>query len=133
MPTRMDTQRFVEFLETVGALKEVPTASLLKIAEVLKEVTYKEGEYIVRQGEHGDTFYILQHGCADVTRTSSEAGDPVFLRVLTPGAYFGEKALMGDSMRTANVVAGKGGCTCLILGKESFAMVSGSFTFRIYK
>jgi len=48
--------------------------------------------------------------------------DPQFVRSLGKGAYFGEKALLGEDLRTANVIAGKGGCTCLVVDREGFSM-----------
>jgi CRP-like cAMP-binding protein len=35
---------------------------LSKIADVLDEVSYVDGECIVRQGAKGDTFYIVAKG-----------------------------------------------------------------------
>ena len=35
--------------------------------DVLEEVTYKAGEYIVRQGAGGDTFFIIAKGSVQVT------------------------------------------------------------------
>ena len=41
-------RKFVEFLQTVAALKEVPTASLIKIADVVEEMRFEEGDlYII--------------------------------------------------------------------------------------
>ena len=65
----MDKQKILEFLQTVESLKDVLEGSLVNIAGVVKEVTYTEGELIIRQGDRGDTFYILLNGSADVTRT----------------------------------------------------------------
>ena len=56
-------QRFKEhlkFLQSVAVLKDVPVPSLAKIADVLEETTYDEGEYIIRQGAHGETFFIIK-------------------------------------------------------------------------
>ena len=85
---------------------------------------YAEGEHIIRQGEKGDTLYIIKHGSARVTHNNSSegGGEPVFIRMMSSGSYFGEKALVGDSMRTANVVSyGTEGCTCIVIDKQSFS------------
>ena len=37
------------------------------LKDVLEEVTYKAGEYIVRQGAGGDTFFIIAKGSVQVT------------------------------------------------------------------
>merc|ERR1711962_1492976 len=115
-------QEHLDFLQSVTVLKPIPVESLAKIADVLEEAFYDEGEYIIRQGPRGDTFFILKKGNVEVTQRASVHSDPQFVRALLKGAYFGEKALMGDYPRTANVIAGKGGCTCLVIDRESFQM-----------
>ena len=57
-----------------------------------------------------------------MTQRASVHSDPQFVRSLGKGAYFGEKALLGEDLRTANVIAGKGGCTCLVVDREGFSM-----------
>lgn len=115
-------QEHLDFLQSVTVLKQIPVSSLSKIADVLEEVFYDEGEYIIRQGARGDTFFILKKGNVEVTQRASVQSEPQFVRALTKGAYFGEKALMGDYPRTANVIASKGGCACLVIDRESFSM-----------
>ncbi|KAJ6657789.1 hypothetical protein lerEdw1_001976, partial [Lerista edwardsae] len=67
---------------------------------------YENGEYIIRQGARGDTFFIISKGkvssCdilfranVNVTREDLPGEDPVFLRTLGKGDWFGEKALQG--------------------------------------
>ncbi|KAK2098619.1 hypothetical protein P7K49_024070 [Saguinus oedipus] len=62
---------------------------------------YENGEYIIRQGARGDTFFIISKGTmntllvVNVTREDSPNEDPVFLRTLGKGDWFGEKALQG--------------------------------------
>lgn len=34
----------------------------LQIADALKSKRYRKGEYVVREGESGDTFYFLESG-----------------------------------------------------------------------
>ncbi|RMC11791.1 hypothetical protein DUI87_11917 [Hirundo rustica rustica] len=58
---------------------------------------YESGEYIIRQGARGDTFFIISKGKVNVTREDSPSEDPVFLRTLGKGDWFGEKALQGAS------------------------------------
>lgn len=124
-------QEHLEFLQSTPVLQDIPMESLAKIADVLEEAFYEEGEYIIRQGARGDTFFILKKGTVDVTQRASVHSEPQFVRSLTKGAYFGEKALMGDYPRTANVIAGKGGCGCLVIDRESFSMFIESSSEKI--
>jgi len=47
-----------------------------------------------------------------------------FVRALHRGDFFGEKALQGDDLRTANIIADdKAGVTCLVIDKEAFHQI----------
>ena len=53
---------YTAFLKSVPTFVDLPEETLIKIADVLEEYTYKEGEYIIRQGAIGDTFFIISKG-----------------------------------------------------------------------
>jgi hypothetical protein len=58
---------YTTFLKSVPTFVNLPEETLIKIADVLEETHYREGEYIIRQGAMGDTFFIISKG-----RVSSE-------------------------------------------------------------
>ncbi|MDQ2077174.1 cyclic nucleotide-binding domain-containing protein [Marinimicrobium sp. ABcell2] len=58
----------------------------------------KAGQLVVREGEPGDYFYVLESGSALV---KDKGG--VVLAELGPGEYFGEEALVGETTRNASV------------------------------
>ncbi len=62
------------------------------------------GEVVIRQGEPGSRFYIINEGEVEVVR-SLGTGQEVHLARLGPGQYFGEVALLNDVTRTATVRA----------------------------
>ena len=62
------------------------------------------GEAVVRQGDPGDTLYVLEAGEAEVQVTDA-LGRSRVVRRLRPGDHFGEIALLGAGTRTADVVA----------------------------
>ncbi|MGH0151664.1 UNVERIFIED_CONTAM: hypothetical protein FKN15_020569 [Acipenser sinensis] len=78
---------------------------------------YEDGEYIVRQGARGDTFFIISKGKVNVTREDLPNEEAVFLRTLGKGDWFGEKALQGEDIRTANVIAAEA-VICLVIDRE---------------
>jgi len=109
------------FLKSVPTFVNLPEDTLIKIADVLEETAYKEGEYIVRQGAGGDTFFIISKGRVKVTKKDGGAKEEKFIRNLHKGDFFGEKALQGEESRTANIVADDPeGVTCLVIDRESF-------------
>ncbi len=64
---------------------------------------YEDGEIIVRQGEPGDSMYVVQTGTVEVLRRE---GDKEYcLRELGPGEFFGETAIFEGETRAATVRA----------------------------
>jgi signal-transduction protein with cAMP-binding, CBS, and nucleotidyltransferase domain len=55
-------------------------------------------EVVIKQGERGDYFYVLESGSAMVMDAAGK-----ILAALRPGNYFGEEALVGDTTRNATV------------------------------
>ena len=53
---------YTTFLKSVPTFVNLPEETLIKIADVLEETHYREGEYIIRQGAMGDTFFIISKG-----------------------------------------------------------------------
>lgn len=75
--------------------KKLPEDTLIKISDVLEETFYQQGDYIVRQGARGDTFFIISKGQVRVTIRQSNSEEEKFIRILGKGDFFGEKALHG--------------------------------------
>uniref|UniRef100_A0A673IPR0 cGMP-dependent protein kinase 1-like n=2 Tax=Sinocyclocheilus rhinocerous TaxID=307959 RepID=A0A673IPR0_9TELE len=86
---------YMEFLKSVPTFHGLLEEILSKLADVLEETHYSDGEYIIRQGARGDTFFIISKGKVNVTREDPPNGTPVYLRALGKGDWFGEKALQG--------------------------------------
>jgi hypothetical protein len=77
----------------------LPASTLEQLADRLQEVRVPAGDVIVRQGESGDRFYLIEAGTVEVAvdgRPGHELG---------PGEGFGEIALLRNVPRTATVTA----------------------------
>lgn len=125
MKTGLIRQRdYIEFLKTVPTLGNVPTETLSRISSALEETTYKKGAYIIRQGGRGDTFYIISQGQVKVTVDVQDERTQQLvektLRYLKRGDFFGEKALLGEDIRTANIIADDDNVVCLVIDRECF-------------
>ncbi len=64
---------------------------------------YDTGQIIFRQGELGDCAYFIQSGEVEMIR--HENGSDFVIAKLSEGEYFGEKALISSSPRTATIRA----------------------------
>lgn len=72
----------------------------------------------MREGEVGDTFYIISNGTVRVTQKVMGQEEPKEIRQLERGMYFGEKALLTEDRRTATVIAKAPGVELLTLNRE---------------
>lgn len=75
-------------------------------------------EAIVREGDEGDSLFIIREGTVQVWAGGSD-GKQVHIRDLTPPAFFGEMALMTGEKRTATIRA-KTDVELLELNREAF-------------
>nr|XP_024214758.1 cGMP-dependent protein kinase, isozyme 2 forms cD4/T1/T3A/T3B isoform X2 [Halyomorpha halys] len=118
---------YTDFLKSVPIFKNLPEETLIKISDVLEETYYNEGDYIIRQGARGDTFFIISKGQVKVTIKQPNCLEEKFIRTLRKGDFFGEKALQGDDLRTANIIADDpDGVSCLVIDRETFnQLISG--------
>ena len=80
---------------SVPIFKDLPEDTLIKISDVLEECYYRKGDYIIRQGARGDTFFIISKGQVRVTIRPENSFEEKFIRNLGKGDFFGEKALQG--------------------------------------
>jgi MFS family permease len=87
----------LELLQANSIFAPLPEATLEQLAEALEEVEILAGDDVVRQGEAGDRFYLVQDGTLEVYV------DGKLVQTLGPGDSFGEIALLRDVPRTATV------------------------------
>jgi len=131
------TAKYVKFLKGVR-FGDKTLAGMLsnnqleQIAGALEQESYQKGEFIIRQGQEGDYFYIVEEGEVGIYKTDGDvsADESVTvqagpLAVLSAGAYFGEKALLAEDRRQASCVA-ETTVKCLTLGRDDFVMMLGN-------
>uniref|UniRef100_A0A8C0ZI97 cGMP-dependent protein kinase n=10 Tax=Passeriformes TaxID=9126 RepID=A0A8C0ZI97_CYACU len=82
---------YMEFLKSVPTFQSLPEEILSKLADVLEETHYESGEYIIRQGARGDTFFIISKGKVNVKMGRSSSHPQISSKydsVLFQGVYF---------------------------------------------
>ena len=87
-------------LTRVGLLAGLPGEHLSKLAARLEREEVAPGAMVVREGDHGERFYIVLSGMLNVSQEG--LGER---RLLRPGDSFGEVALAMGIPRTASVRA----------------------------
>lgn len=91
-----------------------------RIISLLQEAEYEPGEYVCKQGEMGDKFFIITEGEVVITRELNPGEEPVVVTHLYQGHFFGETSLATEAPRNANVQAVRDKVRCMFLTKEHF-------------
>jgi MFS family permease len=89
----------LELLRRNAIFAPLPASTLEQLADRMTEVRARAGEQIVRQGEPGDLFYVIEDGTVEVAVDGQPAHE------LGRGESFGEIALLRNVPRTATVTA----------------------------
>ncbi len=97
--------------ETAALLAEVPLfsglepAALVRLADMAVPRSYARGEIVFREGDAGDTCYVIRSGAVKVTRARGFESHAITLAELRFGDPFGELAMFGTEKRSATVEA----------------------------
>ncbi|UCF64512.1 MAG: cyclic nucleotide-binding domain-containing protein [bacterium] len=78
---------------------------------------YRDGEIVIRQGDRGDSLYVIQEGQVEIL--VEKEGREIVLRVLGPNELIGEMAIIEKEVRSATARA-KGTARILTIDKKNF-------------
>lgn len=95
----VDAGPAVDRFRGVQMFAPLPLATVEYLATSAEPAAFADGQWLMREGERGDRYYLLDAGQAEV----SQGGRQV--RVVGPGEGVGEIALLRDIPRTASVRA----------------------------
>lgn len=121
MDSAFQRRRMYEsFLDSVPLLSTLTPYERSKIADALETQKYPAGTHIIKEGDVGAHFYILEAGEASVYKRGTEGR----LKEYKKGDYFGELALLDDKPRAASVVS-ETDVKVAMLGKDGFQRLLG--------
>jgi len=89
----------VEMLGDVPLFAGLSRRHLRRLAEHADVTSFREGEFMVREGQQGGTFYVILAGEAKVVRSDRT------IATLSPSDFFGEISLLDGGPRSADVIA----------------------------
>lgn len=104
--------------EKVRALREIPLFSGLSkkeldsLARLTTEISVKDGQTLVKQGQLGKEAMVIMSGTAVVRRNGRKIDE------MGPGDFFGEMSLIDEMPRNADVVASSDMSLLLMDSKE---------------
>ncbi len=118
----IDTSGLKNKMQHSPNFRKLPAANIDLLLEKMEPIRMSAGEVIIRQGDEGDYFYVIEQGEALVTRMvddDEDTEDSVEMAHLGEGSTFGEAALISNSPRNATVSMQTDG-VLLRLNKENF-------------
>jgi CRP/FNR family cyclic AMP-dependent transcriptional regulator len=116
------------FLKDVAILRDLDEAELRTFSGILRRLPAPRGTSILKEGETGDTMYILKEGTVEVSKAltwmagigESSNRDKILSKLSASNhAVFGEVALFEQNIRTATIVA-LTDCVLLEITKSDF-------------
>ncbi|RWA04653.1 hypothetical protein EKO27_g10454 [Xylaria grammica] len=111
---------YEKFLEEVPLLASLTPYERSKIADALETQKFPAGTSIIKQGDIGRSFFLVESGEADAFKDNESES----VKHYQKGDFFGELALLNDAPRAASVVSATE-IKVATLGKNAFARLLG--------
>ncbi|MFZ6016689.1 MAG: Crp/Fnr family transcriptional regulator [Nitrospirota bacterium] len=93
-----------DLLKKQVLLEDIGNEGLNKIAEIVKKMSFKKGEYLFKEGDDTRGLYLVHSGKVEISRVTAD-GWRQTLAVFTPGYFFGELSLLEKRQHVASAVA----------------------------
>ena len=113
----MTLQQDVDLLRNIPLFSKIEPSKLKLLAFTAERLAFGAGEILCRQGDEGDSAYIIIEGEADVL-VDTDTG-PVTVATLGANDFLGETAILCDVPRTATVRA-RTDLETLMISKDLF-------------
>lgn len=120
-----------DLLQKIPFLKDISPQDVDKIADNMQVRRFTKNEVVMKKGEIGEDFMVVQQG--QLLATDLGSGDKKYEDVkIRPGDSFGERALVTGEPRVGNIIAQTDG-TAFSIDKKTFESVLGSFNGLMMK
>ena len=113
-------EKYDIFLQSVDIFSTMDPYERSQIADALKPIKFKKGDYVVKQveifqkkkkktsflkGEEGDSFFLVENGNLVAMKVMKPGEEPQKVLTYKDGDYFGELAILRNVPRQASVLA----------------------------
>ncbi|MBZ0113853.1 MAG: mechanosensitive ion channel [Thermoanaerobaculia bacterium] len=108
-------------LKSLALFRDLEKETIDRIANSARRVPYDDGEILFREGDSGDSLFVVAEGKVLVSKSGHNLGTgEIPLASLGAGDFFGEMSLLTGEPRSATVRA-DGPCDVLVLAQRHLA------------
>ena len=112
-----DHDSLAHFLGQVTLFEELAHRDLARVARIVHERHYADGEYVCEEGRPGTALFVVRRGVVEVVKRAA-GGQDVPLALLEPPASFEEPAAIGTGVIRWFSVRARGPVSLLALGRS---------------
>jgi len=104
MATEPQLSDEAQHLSQIPMFKQLDNEELENLASSVDQVTYKAGETVFHERDHGDALYVVESGSIRIWVRDEDVQE-ITLSELRPGEFFGELSVFDGGERSANATA----------------------------
>jgi len=115
-----------DFFKHVSLFEDLTQGELRRLARILHERTYRDGEYIYEEGKPGTAMYIVRGGVVEIVRRRRN-GEEVPLVTLEPPATLEELAVVGADVVHWTSGRARGPVSLVAIGRPDLDALGRNF------
>ena len=116
--------KYEEFLSQVEVLQSLDNYERSKLCDCLTITEYDKGQYVIKEGEKGNTFFLVLEGEAVARKWNQNSMQEEEVYNYNEKMYFGELSLLRDQPRAASIIA-KSKLKCASIKRNAFKRILG--------
>jgi hypothetical protein len=116
----------VDFFKQVSLFEDLSQGDLRRLARILHERTYRDGEYIYEEGKPGMAMYIVRGGVVEIVRRMRN-GEEMPLITLEPPAVLEEMAVVGADVVHWTSGRARGPVSLVAIGRPDLDALGRNF------
>jgi len=122
----------VGFLRRVQRFEDLGLGDLRRLARLVHERSYSDGEYIYEQGKPGAAMFIIRTGTVEILWRARN-GKELHVATLEPPASLGDSELMGAEAVRWHSARARGPVSMVALGRSDLEALSHNFPLMANK
>ncbi|MDQ7003469.1 MAG: cyclic nucleotide-binding domain-containing protein [Ghiorsea sp.] len=114
-------------LAMTPVFEKIPTEARISLAEQFSSAYFTTGDTIIKEGDVGNTFFLIRSGKVKVvTVNKKDTSKVIVLGTLSEGSFFGEVSMLTNMPRTATITA-IGDVELMVLTSDKFLNIAKQY------